>query len=68
MCVTQTVRKQISFLKKVFLRRHSSAEHKKSWLKFEATVLYYRSNFFMISVVIMNVLEFLTGNSTYHKS
>ena len=28
------------YLKRVFLRRHPSAEHKKSWDKFESAVMY----------------------------
>ena len=50
------------------LRRHPSDEHKKSWEKNEAKILFYRSNIFMIMTSIALVLKLMTESTSYHKS
>ena len=50
------------------LRRHPSDEHKKSWEKYKANILFYRSNIFMIMTSIALVIKLMTESTSYHKS
>ena len=59
---------RLKLLKRIFNRKLASERHKKVWVKFENTVLYYRSNSIFLFHIVHFLMFLISGNGAYNSS
>ena len=59
---------RVRLMKRIFTRKLTSEQHKRAWLKYENTVLYYRSNGCFLFHIFHFLMFSIFGNSPYEES